>query len=187
LINDKFLDLAKGNDPALVTVTNPPTGMIRWNSASNKFEKYNGTTWADLATTYAINAENGAGSVGSWTPSVGGTATYGGSNAGTYCKVGRVVYIQGQLVISTIGTGSKTTISGLPFNPSSTSGGGYAIGPGPFSNLIYPIVYLALQVEPGTNVIRLVSMTAAAIGTSNNQLLGDGSSVTFGGCYLTDE
>lgn len=49
-------DLALGLDPALVTVSNPPTNAQRWNSASRKWEKYNGTSWADLATTYAINA-----------------------------------------------------------------------------------------------------------------------------------
>jgi hypothetical protein len=49
-------DLALGLDPALTTVTEPPTGTQRWNSASSKWEKYNGTAWAALASTYAINA-----------------------------------------------------------------------------------------------------------------------------------
>lgn len=48
-------DLALGLDPALTTVTNVPTGTQRWNSASSSWQKYNGTAWADLATTYAVN------------------------------------------------------------------------------------------------------------------------------------
>jgi Repeat of unknown function (DUF5907) len=53
-LKNRDLDLAKGCDPAIVTVTNPPTNMIRWNSASNRWEKYNGTTWDALSATYAI-------------------------------------------------------------------------------------------------------------------------------------
>lgn len=49
-------DLALGLDPAFVTVTNAPTNTQRWNSVGAKWEKYNGTAWADLAATYNINA-----------------------------------------------------------------------------------------------------------------------------------
>jgi hypothetical protein len=48
-------DLAYGLDPAVTTVTNAPANTIRWNSASAKWEKYNGTSWANLVGTYAIN------------------------------------------------------------------------------------------------------------------------------------
>ena len=47
-------DLALQLDPALTTATNMITGSIRWTSASNKWQKWNGTTWADLSTGYAI-------------------------------------------------------------------------------------------------------------------------------------
>lgn len=57
---------------------------------------------------------------GTWTPSVGGTATYS-TQTGTYTKIGRVVYFQCILLINTIGTGSTSTISGLPF----VSGGNF--------------------------------------------------------------
>jgi hypothetical protein len=49
---DRDLDLAKGLDPAAVTVTNPVTNMIRWASANNRWEKYNGTTWVVLSSAY---------------------------------------------------------------------------------------------------------------------------------------
>lgn len=47
-------DLAKQFDGQ--TVSNVPTGAIRWNSSSNKWEKWSGTAWGDLSTTYALTA-----------------------------------------------------------------------------------------------------------------------------------
>ena len=55
-LDGRLNDLAYGLDPAVTTLTNPKTNSIRWNSASTKWEKYNGTAWADLAATYSINA-----------------------------------------------------------------------------------------------------------------------------------
>ena len=52
---------------------------------------------------------------GTWTPSIGGTATYSGSQNGVYTKVGRVVNISFDITINVLGTGSTTTLSGLPF------------------------------------------------------------------------
>jgi hypothetical protein len=48
-------DLAYGLDPALTTVSNAPTNAQRWTSAASKWEKFNGTSWVDLASTYSIN------------------------------------------------------------------------------------------------------------------------------------
>ena len=54
---------------------------------------------------------------GTWTPSIGGTATYT-SQAGTYTKIGRVVNFNGNFEVNVIGTGNTFTISGLPFTVS---------------------------------------------------------------------
>jgi len=51
---------------------------------------------------------------GTWTPSLGGTATYY-TQTGTYTKIGNIYYIRGNLHINSIGTGSTSIISGLPF------------------------------------------------------------------------
>ena len=56
---------------------------------------------------------------GTWTPSLGGTATYNGQ-IGTYTKIGNVVTLLGNINVNIIGTGSTTLISGLPFNAAST-------------------------------------------------------------------
>jgi hypothetical protein len=55
LLKDRDLDLAKGLDPAKVTVSNPVADMMRWNSANGYWEIFNGVSWAALATTYNIN------------------------------------------------------------------------------------------------------------------------------------
>jgi hypothetical protein len=51
---------------------------------------------------------------GTWTPSVGGTATYN-VQSGVYTKIGRLVEVSFAMGITLLGTGSTTTISGLPF------------------------------------------------------------------------
>lgn len=48
-------DLAKGNDPAKVALTNPFADMIRFNSTGGLWEIYNGTTWGPLANSYNLN------------------------------------------------------------------------------------------------------------------------------------
>ena len=53
---------------------------------------------------------------GTWTPSVGGTATYT-TQTGVYTKIGRQVTIWADLTILLIGTGSTSQISGNPFTP----------------------------------------------------------------------
>jgi len=50
-------DLAKGLDPATVTVENPQAGFIRYSSANRRWEKCDGTSWAPLQASYAINAD----------------------------------------------------------------------------------------------------------------------------------
>ena len=59
---------------------------------------------------------------GTWTPSVGGNATYT-TQVGVYTKVGRVVTCEFEIHINAIGTGSTTAISGLPFTSLSSSNG----------------------------------------------------------------
>lgn len=55
-LDGRLKDLAFQNDPAVTTVANPPANMVRFNSAQNRWEKYTGTVWDVLASTYAINA-----------------------------------------------------------------------------------------------------------------------------------
>lgn len=69
-IKNRDLDVAKGLDPTAVTVTNPVANMIRYNSSLSKWQKFDGITWEDLASSYAINV-----------------TTLGGSAASAYAKL----------------------------------------------------------------------------------------------------
>jgi hypothetical protein len=62
-LDGRFDDLAVGLDPAVTTATNVPTGSIRWVSASNKWQKYNGTAYLDLSSLYSINIAGNSGTV----------------------------------------------------------------------------------------------------------------------------
>ena len=64
---------------------------------------------------------------GTWTPSIGGTATYN-AQEGTYTKIGRVVTVSGRLHILLKLTGNGTIVSGLPFTSAATYRYGIAIG-----------------------------------------------------------
>lgn len=113
-------------DPAVTTVTNQPTNSIRWNSANNKFEKWNGTAWAVLTSSYAINSSTAStlatartiamsGDV-SWSVSfdgsiavtASGTLSNTGVTAGTYKNV--TVDAKGRV---TAGSNTAEALSGL--------------------------------------------------------------------------
>jgi hypothetical protein len=60
-VKDRDTDLAVGFDPAVVTPSNVPTNAIRWSSAVNKWQKWNGSAWNDLTATFAIAISGNAG------------------------------------------------------------------------------------------------------------------------------
>jgi hypothetical protein len=82
---------------------------------------------------------------GTWTPSVGGTATYT-SQVGRYTKVGRLVHVVGALLINTIGTGSATTVSGLPFTNGAS--GQATVNFNYYSNSNVSTTWIAGYIEP---------------------------------------
>ena len=108
-LDARFDDLAVGLDPAVTSATNVPTNATRWNSASNKWQKYNGTTWVDLSTLYSINISgnaatvtNGVVTTGSysnptWITSLAGSKVTGdiSGNAGSATKLATARNING--------------------------------------------------------------------------------------------
>ena len=51
---------------------------------------------------------------GEWTPTLGGTATYS-ARSGYYTKIGNFVFVQGTMLVNSIGTGSTTAVQAVPF------------------------------------------------------------------------
>jgi hypothetical protein len=80
-IDARFDDITIGLDPALTTATNLPTGAIRWNSASNKWQKWSGSAWGELSSSYSININ---GTLGATTPSTVAATTISASGVSTF-------------------------------------------------------------------------------------------------------
>lgn len=81
-LKDRDTDLALQFDG--VTPSNLPTGAIRWNSSINRWQKWSGTAWGELATTYALTglSTTGNASIGG-TLGVTGVATLSGGGTST--------------------------------------------------------------------------------------------------------
>jgi hypothetical protein len=117
---------------------------------------------------------------GTWTPSIGGTATYNGQT-GLYTKIGRTVYIQCYLEINVIGTGSVNTISGLPFSSVNVAGATLASY---FTNLSLSLITLGFF--PSGSTLRNTG-TATAVTTANvdNAIFKNSTRVDFSLTYIT--
>jgi hypothetical protein len=118
---------------------------------------------------------------GNWTPSVGGTATYT-TQVGRWIKIGRAVHIYGLLTINAIGTGSTSTISGLPYT-SLNNGVDPPLYVSDFASLATNVVWIGARVNVNAATVTLRNLTAAGASATSSALLGNGTSVTFGGVY----
>ena len=109
----RYDDLAVGLDPAATTANNVPTNSIRWNSASTKWQKYNGSAWNDLSTLYSINISGNA-----------ATVTNGIYTTGTYSNPTWITSLAGSKITGDISGNAGTAtalatarnINGVPFN-----------------------------------------------------------------------
>jgi len=137
-----------------------------------------GTPPTGLATGAAT--VNFDGVTGTWTPSLGGTATYT-VQQGTYSVKAKCVSFWGRLTVNAIGSGSATTINGLPLiNNGTYYGGGQAHF---FAASVTAVTWLGMTVAPGSTQCVMRSLAAAGAGTANNNIFGAGTDVIFSGSY----
>lgn len=73
-LKDRDTDLALQFDG--VTTSNLATGTIRWNSSVNRWQKWTGSAWGELTTTYALTGLSTTGNA-----SIGGTLTVTGATS----------------------------------------------------------------------------------------------------------
>lgn len=119
---------------------------------------------------------------GTWTPIVGGNATYN-TQHGRYTKIGNKVLFEGVLGITSIGTGSTADISGLPFalNASSPQG---TIAVGYFSGLATTASYLNATLAPSSTTINLRYIVAGgSVGMGVTNIMGNNTTIYFTGQY----
>jgi hypothetical protein len=122
---------------------------------------------------------------GTWTPSIGGDATYT-IQEGYYVRIGKLVFIQGKLVINVIGTGSVNTVSGLPYTVLDSTSGSGGFGGATFFLGIATSVY-SLIPTPMESTTTLTFYGGTVIDTRLWQInvFQDSARVDFSATYLT--
>jgi hypothetical protein len=101
-VNNRDEDLALQFDGT--TSTNIPTNTIRWDSAANRWKKWNGSSWAELTGTYALTA----------------LSTTGNANIGGTLAVTAAATLSGTLAVTGAVTGSST-VSGTALVPTAAT------------------------------------------------------------------
>lgn len=99
-ISDRDVALALGCDPATTSPTNVKTNTLRWNSANRYWEKYSGSAWAAMTSSYNITADRASALVGG---AAGALVYQTGASATGYSAAGTA----GQVAVSG-GTGAPT-------------------------------------------------------------------------------
>jgi len=74
ILKDRDVDLALQFDGT--TTTNIPTNAIRWNSTANRWQKWSGSAWGELTSTYALTGLSTTGNA-----SIGGTFSVTGTTS----------------------------------------------------------------------------------------------------------
>lgn len=139
-------------------VVSLPTGQLKFPAAQNASSEVN--TLDDYEE-------------GTWTPSVGGTATYT-TQTGTYTKIGRLVTVHCNLTINAIGSGSQSIISGLPF-----ASVGRATGAVTWNTAAASYTTIVAVTTDGTTTATLFGATAAAASIAGVNALQNATNITF--------
>jgi len=124
---------------------------------------------------------------GSWAPSLGGNATYTNNRGGLYVKIGAFVYVQGVIETNGIGSGSTTTVSGLPFASnavaSSNMGGVITF----FNNLDVNVITPVTSLNDNATAFTVRSLVQAGTVVSNDlAIFKTTSRIDFSITYRTD-
>jgi hypothetical protein len=109
---------------------------------------------------------------GTWTPSVGGDATYS-AQSGRYTRVGRLVTCTFDMTVNVLGTGSGNIVSGLPFPTTDSIGNGGGVSY--YTSLAASPTVFAPTVSGSTVVIR--STLSAGTGVGNYAILGNSARI----------
>jgi len=120
---------------------------------------------------------------GTWTPSVGGSATYT-TQAGYYKKIGNMVFITGVLVINNISGAAHTNyLDGLPFGSVTGNGREGYVGVQYFASLASTGTFFCLR----TNGDRLYGSAQRENDNTmavNVDIFQNSTEVSFGGAYF---
>jgi hypothetical protein len=117
---------------------------------------------------------------GTWTPSLGGSATYS-AQTGRYTKIGNVVTVTCRLGVTTLGTGSVNLVSGLPFVSAMRSCGAVSAA----TTMAVSPVFVSADIANGSTTAQMNGLTAAGANMAAVGIFGNGTAVTFSATYFT--
>ena len=121
---------------------------------------------------------------GTWTPSVGGSATYNAQQNGWYVKIGKLVVVSFDISINTIGTGNTQLVGGLPFSANDGGVTNEGSGVSYWANLSSSVYSIATQLS-GTNVAFVTTNTLQTTVTNVASVLGNGTRIIATISYRT--
>ena len=106
---------------------------------------------------------------GTWTPSIGGSGGQSGQvytrQLGTYTKIGKRVFLDFNVLLSTLGTiTTSVQIKDLPFTSQNTSNMNWTCSIGFFGALTSNAVFVSGTMSPAATVVTLFTAAAAATG-----------------------
>lgn len=170
---------------AIVTASAIADGVI----TSAKFASGQTPSFNGIAFPAAQSASSDANTLddyeeGTWTPNVGGNATYS-VQAGSYVKIGRLVYVRAAITISTLGTGTANSLTGLPFTLASVvANGGAMCSFGYWQNLATNVIALYGSADGGSTSLYFGSKAASGntIDWTTN-VFGNGARIDFNMVY----
>ncbi len=120
---------------------------------------------------------------GTWTPSLGGSTTYN-SRSGNYIKIGKLIFVEGNLYINAIGSGSTSLVSGLPFTSAAQPTGARAtLSVNYFNATANNVIYPALYLNGSATTAQFQGIASAGTTMVTIGIFGNGTDVYFSGCY----
>jgi hypothetical protein len=120
---------------------------------------------------------------GTWTPSLGGTATYS-RQVGEYVKVGNKVTVSWDIEVTLIGTGHTSIMSGIPFPAKTAINNAATVGY--FTNLATSAIALYLRLDGGiSNVNNATQESSDATVSSGTSIYGNNTRIIASMTYIT--
>ncbi len=102
---------------------------------------------------------------GTWTPSLGGTATYT-ARSGYYVKVGLVVYATFDMTVNSIGNGQNNVINGLPFTAAQINGQAGSVSY--WSGAATAMTYLTIRIDVNSSTLAIGGASSATTTASQS-------------------
>ena len=187
--NTNTLDLFNDNGNRTVSMQQDTSG-----NAKMKFQKNDGTVTTTIDANLGgilFGTDTAAANTlddyeeGTWTPSVGGNASYH-LQSGKYTKVGRTVHVSAVIQVNALGTGSTTEVSGFPFTSSHAGGANMGGSVGFWYSLAVNVLSLNLYYSNGTTTTAFKGNTSASGNISSNlAIFGNSARVDFSITYET--